>query len=304
MVRYPQAERRSLADVDNMRIRTPEGGEVPFATVAHVEHGRGYATIQRADRRRVVTVSADVDAKSANANEVLGHLSRTILPQLTADYPGLRFELEGEQREQRETMGALGRNFLFALFVIYTLLAVPLRSYVQPLIVMTAIPFGITGAVWAHKILGMDLSFLSVFGIVALTGVVVNDSLVLVDYVNNCRTEGRSVLDAVREAGAARFRPIMLVSGTTFIGLLPLLLERSLQAQFLVPMGVSLGFGSMFATSVSLLLVPCVYLILEDVRVLARRRHRAREHVPAAEAARGTLSADSPSPARRDALTS
>jgi multidrug efflux pump subunit AcrB len=241
-----------------------------------VEHGRGYATIQRADRRRVITVSADVDGKAANANEVLAHVRAHVLPDLVSDYPGLRFGFEGEQREQHDTLNALKRNFVLALFVIYALLAVPLRSYVQPFIVMTAIPFGIAGAIWAHQLLGMSLSFLSLFGIIALSGVVVNDCLVLVDYINQrARDQHEPLAVAVREAGAARFRPIMLVSGTTFLGLLPLLLERSLQAQFLVPMGVSLGFGAMFATCVSLILVPCVYLILADLAALRPRLRRA-----------------------------
>ena len=276
MVRYPAAERRSLVDIERMRIRTLDGDEVPFSTVADLDLGRGYATIDRVDRRRVVAVTADVDPKSANANEVLAALNETILPQLRSDYPGLRVSLEGEQREQRETFEALQRGFLVALLVIYALIAVPLGSYIQPLIVMSAIPFGISGAIWAHQMLGMDLSFLSVFGIVALTGVVVNDCLVLVDYVNRSRGTDDPVAIAVRNAGEQRFRPILLTSLTTFAGLTPLLLERSLQAQFLIPMAVSLGFGVLFATGVSLVLVPCNYLILEDVRALLRRRRARR----------------------------
>lgn len=274
MVRYPRSRRRSLMDVANMRIRTENGDEVPFSTVASVEYGRGYATIKRANRRRVVDVTADIDPNVANPNEVLASLKRTILAQLETDYPGLQYSLEGEQREQRETLGALRRGFAIALLVIFALMAVPLGSYIQPLIVMTAIPFGVAGAVWAHLSLGMDLSFLSIFGIVALVGVVVNDSLVLVDHVNRRRRKGAAIGEVICEAGVARFRPILLTSLTTFAGLAPLLLERSLQAQFLKPMAVSLGFGVLFATGVSLVIVPCSYLVLADLGSWALRLRR------------------------------
>ena len=274
MVRFPASERRSITDIENMRIRAPGGIEVPFSTVASAAWSRGYATIQRADRQRIVDVTADVNARVANANEVLADLKRTMLPTLVSDYPGLHYSLEGETREQNETMSSLGRGFAISLLAIFALMAIPLGSYIQPLIVMTAIPFGITGAVWAHILLGMDLTFLSVFGVVALVGVVVNDSLVLVDYINSRRQGGEPITTAVHEAGIARFRPILLTSLTTFAGLTPILLERSLQAQFLVPMAVSLGFGVVFATSVSLILVPCSYLILADLGILMRRRAR------------------------------
>ncbi|RMD83820.1 MAG: AcrB/AcrD/AcrF family protein, partial [Candidatus Dadabacteria bacterium] len=271
MVRLPEARRRSLADLEALRIRGPGGIEVPFSTVARAHWSRGFASIERADRQRIVDVTASVDRKVANANEILAELSRTVLPRLAADFPGLRYSFEGERREQNETISSLARGMAIAVLAIYALIAIPLRSYVQPFIVMTAIPFGVAGAVWAHILLGMDLTFLSVFGIVALVGVVVNDSLVLVDYVNARRLAGEAVATAVHEAGAARFRPILLTSLTTFAGLTPILLERSLQAQFLVPMAVSLGFGVVFATGVSLIVVPCSYLILEDLRRLVRR---------------------------------
>lgn len=275
MVRYPADQRRSLADVENMRIRTPDGSEVPFSTVATVEHGRGYATIKRTDRKRVVNVTADVDTKTSSEDEVLADLAAGLLPQLTVDYPGLRYSLEGQRRDRVESYEAMGRGMIVALFVIYALMAIPLGSYVQPLIVMTAIPFGIAGAIWAHVILGMTLSFMSSFGVIALVGVVVNDSLVLVDYVNRHRSDEPSLFNVVRDSGMARFRPIMLTSLTTFAGLTPLLLERSFQAQFVIPMAVSLGFGVLFATGVSLLMVPCTYLIIEDISRLFRRGHSA-----------------------------
>jgi multidrug efflux pump subunit AcrB len=270
MVRYPREERRSLADLDELRIRTPEGGEVPFYRVAHAELGRGYASIKRADRQRVINVTADVDLSRGNANEILADLQRTFLPQLMADHPGLSYSLEGEQREQRETLAALVRNYAFALVLIYALLAVPLRSYGQPLIIMAVIPFGLVGAVAGHLLMGMHLSMMSVFGVVALSGVVVNSSLVLVHYVNRRREEGAPLEQAVRDAGVSRFRPIVLTSLTTFAGLTPLLTERSVTAQFLIPMATSLAFGVIFATLISLFLVPSAYLILEDLKGLLR----------------------------------
>jgi multidrug efflux pump subunit AcrB len=272
MVRYPRWQRRSLDDLENLRIRRPDGGEVPFYAVAHVERGRGYATIRRADRRRVIDVTADIDLAHANANEIVADLRRNVLPVLLTDYPGLSFDLEGEQREQSKTLSALLWNFLFALIVIYALLAVPLRSYGQPLIIMAVIPFGLVGAIAGHLIMRMDLSMMSVFGVVALSGVVVNSSLVLVHYVNQRYSAGHPLAVAVREAGVARFRPIVLTSLTTFAGLTPLLMEGSVSAQFLIPMATSLAFGVVFASSISLFLVPSLYMILEDVKGLVRGR--------------------------------
>ncbi len=267
MVRYPEAERRSLASLEKMRIRTPRGDEVPFAVVGRMDVGQGFAAIERTDRRRTVNVTADVDLEQADANRILADFKRTALPEILARYPGLGVSLEGEQRQQRETMGGLGRSFLLALFVIYALLAVPFRSYLQPLIVMGAIPFGVIGAVWGHVLMGHDLTFFSLFGVVALTGVVVNDSLVLVDFTNRAYRRGTPLAEAVVDAGVQRFRPIVLTSLTTFAGLLPLLLETSVQAQFLIPMAISLAFGVLFATLITLFLVPVSYSILERLRV-------------------------------------
>ncbi len=266
MIRYPEDDRRSLADLENLRIRTATGAEVPFGEVADVDFGRGYASITRVDRRRSVNVTADVDPTKANAAEIVAEMELEFLPQLMVDNPGTSYSFEGERREQQETMGGVFRGLILAMVIIYALLAIPFKSYVQPLIVMCAIPFGMVGAVWGHLFLGMDLTVLSMFGIVALAGVVVNDSLVMVDFINREVEAGDSLMHAIREAGAARFRPIMLTSVTTFAGLTPLLLEKSLQAQFLIPMGVSLGFGVMFATFVTLFIVPCGYLILEDIK--------------------------------------
>lgn len=272
MVRYPKSQRRSLADVENMRIRLPNGTEIPFKTVAEVKYGRGYATIRRADRRRVVTVSADIDEAAANADEINTDLATNVLPGLMQEYSGLQYRFAGERRERNESLGSLKVNFLIAMLAIYALLAVQFRSYSQPLIVMSAIPFGIVGAIWGHVIMGIifmtkfNLSILSLFGIVALSGVVVNDSLIMIDLINRERKGGITLSRVIRDCATRRFRPIMLTTLTTFFGLVPMLLERSLQARFLIPMAISLAFGVMFATLITLLLVPSLYMILEDIK--------------------------------------
>jgi multidrug efflux pump subunit AcrB len=278
MVRYPESQRRSLGDLENIRIRTPDGSEVPFYTVARAELGRGFASIRRSDRQRVINVTADIDRNRSNANEVMADLRSNFLPQLLANHPGLRFRLEGEQREQRKVLLGLIQGFGLALILIYSLLAIPLRSYTQPLIVMMVIPFGLVGAIGGHLLMRQEsISLMSVFGVVALSGVVVNSSLILVHYVNTRRAMGSSVVEAARDAGTARFRPIVLTSLTTFAGLTPLLLERSVSAQFLIPMAISLAFGVAFATLITLLLVPSLYLVLDDLqRLLRRQRPPAR----------------------------
>jgi multidrug efflux pump subunit AcrB len=271
MVRYPEEERQSLGGLEDMRIRTPDGNEVPFSEVAEVELGRGYAAIKRVDRRRAINVTADVDPAQATPSDVIADLEARILPEILYDHPGVRYTFEGQQAEQRDTLGGLARGFAIALVMIFGLLAVPLRSYTQPIVIMAAIPFGIVGAVWGHVIMDalffpMPLTILSMFGLVALTGVVVNDSLVMVDFVNRNRRSGIPLEEAIREAGAARFRPILLTSLTTFLGLAPLmLLEKSMQARFLIPMAVSLGFGVVFATAITLILVPCGYRVQADL---------------------------------------
>ena len=272
MVRYPEEHRRTLSSLERMKIRTPEGAEVDFADVAIVEESRGYASIQRADRMRIVNVTADVDTSEGNATEILASVQATVLPKLRQKYDGLTYSLEGEQREQRETFGGLARGFVIALVLIYGLLAIPFKSYFQPFIVMAAIPFGVVGVVCGHVIMGLPLTFLSLFGLVALTGIVVNDSLIMVDFINRARDAGGSVIEAAKQAGAARFRPILLTTVTTFAGLSPLLFEKSMQAQFLIPMAASLGFGVLFATFVTLILVPVGYVVLDDMGRLVRGR--------------------------------
>lgn len=273
MVRLPAEDRRSLGGLDELLIRTPEGGEVPFAKVARVESGRGYDSIRMSDRRRVVRVQARIDAAEANASEIIGGLEADFLPGLLERHRGLGFSYEGERREQEETLSNLGTGFLLALVGMYALMAIPFRSYLQPLIVMSAVPFGLIGAVLGHVLLDLEISVLSMCGMVAVAGVVVNDSLVLVDYSNRRVRDGMSREEAAGKAGVARFRPILLTSMTTFAGLTPMILETSVQAAFLIPMAVSLAFGVLFSTLVSLVLVPAGTLILED---LARGLRSAR----------------------------
>jgi len=269
MVRYPEAERRSSNDVERMRIRTASHGEVPFAYVAEAELGYGYAAIQRTDGQRVVTVSADVDEAMANADEINQQLAGDFLPSLAGNYPGLRYSFAGEQREMSDSFASLRHGFLLALIAIYALLAIPFHSYIQPLVVMSAIPFGIIGAVWGHVLMGLDLAMLSMFGVVALSGVVVNDSLVLLAFYNQQREQGMDVDEALMAAGKSRFRPIILTSLTTFFALLPMILEKSVQAQFLIPMAASLGFGILFATAIILVGVPVAMKLVARVQALS-----------------------------------
>ncbi len=268
MVRYPQQDRQHLWNLESLRVRLADGGELPLARAAVVEPGRGFDSINRTDRKRVINVSASVDDRQANAEEILAELKTTLLVELAADYPGLTFNMEGEAKEFSDVMDSMKRGYLLAMFGIFALLAIPFRSYSQPLLIMVAIPFGVVGAALGHLLMGYSLSIMSVFGIVALSGVVVNDSLLLIDYVNTRRRAGDGLQEALLQAGRRRFRPILLTSLTTFFGLAPMILETSMQAKFLIPMAISLGFGILFATGITLLLIPALYLVLEDVRRL------------------------------------
>lgn len=264
MVRLPEAERKNEYNVEELLILIPGGGEIPLREAATVTRGRAYTEINRADGRRVLNVTADVVPGEANATKVLEVLEGGFLPELMARHPGLTYSLEGEQRWQRESLDSLRTGLTLALIVIYAMLAVAFRSYVQPLLVMSAIPFGLVGATLGHLIMGYDLSLMSMMGMVALSGVVVNDSLVLIHATNENREKGYAALESVTAAGVRRLRPILLTSLTTFCGLAPMIFETSAQARFLIPMAVSLGFGVLFVTFIALLLVPALYLIVED----------------------------------------
>ncbi len=274
MLRYPKAERRSLGDLENMRIRAPDGTEIPFAAVARAEIGRGFARIERREGRRVVTVTADADRNVITPEEIMASLRRGPLLDILERHPGVTYALEGEQRERTRAMAGLRTGFMLAVGVIYVLLAIPLGSYLQPLIIMAAIPFGTVGAILGHFIMGRDLVFFSLLGIVALSGVVVNDSLVLVHFINRKRGEGMPLEQAVRIAGMTRFRAIFLTSATTFVGLMPLMFNASQATFFVVPIAISLAFGVLFATVITLFVVPCGYIILDDLMQLARREPR------------------------------
>jgi len=271
MVRLPEAERSSEQTIEDLMIRTPTGTDVPLKEVAEMERGRAYTTIDRREGRRVVTVSADVTPRN-EAGQVLSDLQTEALPTLVEKYPGLQYSFEGHQAEMRESLGSLMVTVPIAMAVIFVLLAIPFRSYSQPLIVMVSIPFGIVGAIVGHLIMGYSLSIMSMFGIVALSGVVVNDSLILIDFANRRqKRHGDSQHDAIVAAGAQRFRPIILTTLTTFGGLSPMIFETSRQARFLIPMALSLGFGIVFATLITLVIVPSLYLAVEDIkRGLAR----------------------------------
>jgi multidrug efflux pump subunit AcrB len=274
LVRRPLSERESMADIERMLIRTPDGGEIPLNEAAQIRRGRSYTQIQRIDGRRRVNVTGAVEF-GTNANRVQQQAQAELVPRILAEFPGLRIEPGGQAKRQAETMGALGIGFLMALLGMFALLAVAFKSYIQPFIILTAIPFGIFGAILGHLVLGYDLSLMSMMGVVALAGVVVNDSLVLVSAVNDFRRdEGLSISDAVTAGGVRRFRPILLTSLTTFLGLTPMILETSVGARFLIPMAISLGFGVLFATFITLLLVPSLYLIIEDIKALFTRTLR------------------------------
>ena len=266
MVRYPEAERQSLADLSNMRIRTPSGDEVPLNIVAETVSGRAFSTVTRVNQKRSLRVSGEIDENDPNADAgaINKRLEDIVMPAIMDRYDGLSWRFEGDQKKKTELIIALLGGFAIALFAMYALIAISLQSFFQPLLIITAIPFGFFGAVIGHLITGYDLSILSMFGVIALSGIVVNDNIVLVHWINKQRNEHATLLAAVSAAGRARFRAILLTSLTTFFGLLPLLMERSMQARFLVPMAVSLAFGVVFATVITLVLVPCLYLVLAD----------------------------------------
>ncbi len=261
MVRYPESERKSVAHLQDLRLTAANGVSVPLGQVVTLKPGKSPTSIIRINRYRTVKVAADINKATANMTIMQGELADYI-DKLLLKYPGVTYSFEGELKEQQESFGSMGIGLGIMLFVIYGLLAIPFKSYLQPLVVMSIIPFGAIGALGGHWIMGMDLTMLSLLGMMALVGVAVNDSLVLVDFINNHK-RSHGLHEAILNAGVARFRPVMLTSLTTFIGLMPLLFEQSTQAQFLIPMAVSLGFGILFATFITLLLVPVNYMLME-----------------------------------------
>ncbi len=265
MVRYSQKERESEASIDELRIRTRDGREIPLNQVAEIEMKRGYSTIQRVDRKRIITVISDINEDVANAREIVEDLKKNYLNSLVNRFPGVTYDLEGQAKRTEESIDSLKVGFSLAAMMIFLLLASQFRSYIQPVIIMTAIPFGLIGAIIGHYFMNLDITMISIFGIVALSGIVVNDSLILIDFINSKVREGSRVLDAVIEAGQNRFRPVLLTSVTTVAGLFPLLLETSFQAQFLIPMAVSISFGLIAATILTLVFVPSLYVVVNDM---------------------------------------
>ncbi|MDG1818557.1 MAG: efflux RND transporter permease subunit [Porticoccaceae bacterium] len=266
MVRYPIENRRSIATLEDMLIRTSSGQAIAIGEVADIELGLGLTAISRIDRERTVTITADVDAAKAQSGTVIADITGNFIPELLARYPGVKFGLGGASEEQQILMNRMILGFVASLFLIYGLLAVPLKSYVQPLVIMAVIPFGFIGAVVGHIVFDVAISMLSIFGLIALAGVVVNDSLILVEFVNRAREEEQTIDEALASAGKQRFRAILLTTMTTFVGLLPMLFETSTQAQFVIPMALSLSFGIVFATTITLVLVPCLYRVIYDLR--------------------------------------
>jgi multidrug efflux pump subunit AcrB len=280
MVRYADKQRSSLSGFEEMRIRTSDGQEIPIEEVADIAHGRAYSIINRVDRMRTVTVTSDIDETTANASRIVADLKANFLPKLVERYPGVSFDLEGQEKRTRQSMDDLKMGYLLAMMGIFLLLASQFRSYIQPVIIMMAIPFGLIGAVFGHLVMGMEFTIVSIFGIVALSGIVVNDSLILIDFINRAVRSGVDIETAVVESGKVRFRPVLLTSVTTIAGLMPILLERSFQAQFLIPMAISICFGLLAATFLTLLYVPALYLIVRDVRNSVVSRFQRPEEGP------------------------
>ena len=277
MVRYPIEERRSIATLENMHVRTDNGQAIAIGEVADIRLGLGLTAISRIDRERTVTITADVDASKAQSGAVIADLTTEFIPQLLARYSGVKFGLGGASQEEQTLMKRMILGFVASLFLIYGLLAVPLKSYVQPMVIMAVIPFGFIGALVGHLIFGVSISMLSIFGLIALAGVVVNDSLILVEFVNRGRLQGETIEDALMAAGRQRFRAILLTTMTTFVGLLPMLFETSTQAQFVIPMALSLSFGIVFATTITLVLIPCLYRVVYDLKVPKRGNLQAQQ---------------------------
>jgi multidrug efflux pump subunit AcrB len=265
MVRFPESERASVGDLEDMYIRTPEGSQVPFYSVAQFEVGRGFSQIRRLDGQRVVEVSADVDRTMATPESIMADIKSDLIVRMRQNYPSVAFDVGGEQEERNSSFVSLGIGLLFSCLVIYGLLAIPLKSYLQPAVIMSVIPFGAVGAIVGHYVLDVQLMFFSALGIVALAGVVVNSSLVLVDYANRQRREGMDPLNAICIAAVTRFRPIILTSVTTFVGLIPLMTTFNPATYPFLPIAISLAWGVLFATVITLLLVPCLYMMIEDL---------------------------------------
>jgi multidrug efflux pump subunit AcrB len=270
-VRLPAEDRAQIDSLHSLWVRLPDGRKVPFSVVGEAREMTGLSVINRIDRKRVVTVQADINKLAVEPGQVTEFLRKQVLPQLQEQYPGINFKFGGETEAQQDTSSVLGYALVIVLLMIFGALAIPLKSYVEPLLIMSVIPFGIIGAILGHLLLGKDISILSVIGMVGLVGVVVNDSLVMVDFINHHIDEGHDWRSAIAEAGPKRFRAVILTSVTTFLGLLPIQLETSIQSEFVKPMAISIAFGVLFASLVTLILVPVVYSVSKDLEQLAKK---------------------------------
>ena len=280
MVRYPESERRSMGNLESMFVRTADGIEVPFSAVAEIDSRLSPAAIVRIEGERSIEISADLDEDTAAAADIISEVLKGDFQQMLAEeYPSVVLKLSGASEEEDALIMRLIYTGALGLFSIYALMAIPLRSYTQPLIIMGVIPFGMIGALIGHLLVGIPFSALSLFGLVALAGVVVNDSIIMVDFINKAVRSGDPVTEAVVNAGKERFRAIVLTSLTTFFGLIPILLESSISAQIVTPMAVSLGFGIIFATLITLVLIPCLYVILDDLKAGSASYRVIEEHI-------------------------
>ena len=269
-VLLPQESRHDMEDLLKMRILTPSGARVPLEEVGKITFSRGYASLSRLDGKRAASVTAEVDEGVANVSQIVAQLS-SYFTNIEQTHPGITITLEGREKEARDSMASLSVGFPVALVLIYGIIAVLFKSYTQPLIIMIAIPYSIGGSILGHILMGYPLTMLSMIGMVALAGIVVNDSLILVDFINRLRCKGNSVYEAVIMGSKARLRAILLTTITTALGLTPLMFEESFQAQFLIPLAISIVFGLCLATVLTLVLVPALYLVLEDFKALGRK---------------------------------
>jgi multidrug efflux pump subunit AcrB len=271
MVRLPEPERISEKNIEDLLIWTPTGKEIPLREVVNIERGRAYTEINRHNGRRNLQVKANVTPKS-KAGEILNDLKDTELKRIMAKYPGLEYSFEGQEADMADSMSSLKMSFVLAVLAIYALLAIPFQNYLMPLVVIVTIPFGVIGAIFGHLLMGYDLSIMSLLGIVALSGVVVNDSLVLIDHALHLqKNSDKPPAEIIRTAAAQRFRAIILTTLTTFCGIMPMIFETSRQARMLIPMAISIGFGILFATLITLILIPSLYLVVDDIRRFLNR---------------------------------
>jgi len=271
-IRLPQDERNSMDDLQSYRIRTPQGF-VPLGEVAELQEGTSPTAINRRNGRRIIAVTANVDSAVITSNEVNGYIMSSLMPGIQQRYPDLTYDFGGEQREQARTAPAILLNFMYALVAIYAMLAIAFKSYIQPLVVMCVIPFGVFGAIMGHLLMGMNMSLLSVFGIIGLSGVIVNGALVMIDFINEEVRNGMEYHKAIVEGAKNRFRPIFLTSITTFLGVAPLVFETSVQAQFLIPVALSVGFGVLFGTGILLGLVPAIMSLIKPPALVPELDH-------------------------------